>query len=123
MQQQPDQIIISQLGISTFIGATEEERRKPQRLRVSVVMEPSVSFSTISDQLENTVDYAAVSTAIKSLAATGQRLLIETLAEEIAAMLLNCHPLAAVDVELRKYILPDTEFVAVRIRRGAVKRG
>ncbi len=119
MQHRPDQIIISQLGISTFIGATEEERRKPQRLRVSVVMEPSASFSTMADRLENTVDYAAVSNAIKSLAATGQRLLIETLAEEIASMLLGCHPLTAVEVELRKYILPDTEFVAVRIRRVA----
>ena len=119
MQKRPDQIIISQLGISTFIGATDEERRKPQRLRVSVTMEPISSFSTMADRLENTVDYAEISNAIKSLAATGQRLLIETLAEEIATMLLGGHPLVAVEVELRKYILPDTEFVAVRIRREA----
>lgn len=119
MQKRPDQIIISQLGISTFIGATDEERRKPQRLRVSVTMEPISSFSTMADRLENTVDYAEISDAIKSLAVTGQRLLIETLAEEIAAKLLGSYPLAAVEVELRKYILPDTEFVAVRIRREA----
>lgn len=119
MQKSPDQIIISQLGISTFIGATDEERRKPQRLRVSVVMEPAASFATMADRLENTVDYADISTGIKVLAATGQRLLIETLAEEIAAMLLSGYPLRSVEVELRKYILPDTEFVAVRIHREA----
>ena len=56
--------------------------------------------------------------AIKALAAVSQRCLIETLAEEIATMLLAAYPLAAVEIELRKYILPDTEFVAVRIRRS-----
>lgn len=121
MQNSPDQIIISQLGISTFIGATEEERRKPQRLRVSVVMEPRKSFAVMQDCLENTVDYAEVSSAIKTLSVTGQRLLIETLAEEIAATLLDNYPLIAVEVELRKYVLPDTEFVAVRIRREATQ--
>ena len=116
MQTSPDQITISQLGISTYIGATEEERRKPQRLRVTVVMD--LAKRVIDDKLENTVDYAEVSTAIKALAAVSQRLLIETLAEEIATMLLAAYPLAAVEIELRKYILPDTEFVAVRIRRS-----
>ena len=28
-------------------------------------------------------------------------------------------PLTAVEIELRKYILPETEFVAVKIRRDA----
>ena len=54
-----DQIIISQLGISTYIGATADERRKPQRLRVSITME--LAARVLDDKLENTVDYAAVS--------------------------------------------------------------
>ena len=116
MHTSPDQIIISQLGISTYIGATEEERRKPQRLRVTVIMD--LANRVIDDKLENTVDYAEVSGAIKALAAISQRLLIETLAEQIATMLLAAYPLSAVEIELRKYILPDTEFVAVRIRRS-----
>jgi 7,8-dihydroneopterin aldolase/epimerase/oxygenase len=119
MPQKPDQIVISQLGISTFIGATVEERKKPQRLRVSVIMEPRTSFLHMHDRLENTVDYAEVSNVIKTLAASGQRLLIETLAEEIATVLLSQYPLDAVEVELRKYILPDTEFVAAKLRREA----
>ena len=48
-----------------------------------------------------------------------ESILIETLAEEIAALLLKNYLLAAVEIELRKYILPDTEFVAVRLRREA----
>lgn len=114
-----DQIIISQLGVSAFIGAFEEERKRPQRLRVSLVLEPRRDFRNLDDRLENTVDYDVVSRTVKSLAATGERLLVEALAEEIAAHLLASHPLAAVEVEVRKYILPDTEFVAVRLRREA----
>ncbi len=114
-----DQIIISQLGVSAFIGAFEEERKRPQRLRVSLVLEPRRDLKSLGDALENTVDYDAVSRAVKSLAAEGQRLLVETLAEDIATLLLSSYPLAAVEVEVRKYILPDTEFVAVRLRREA----
>ena len=37
----------------------------------------------------------------------------------IAAMILARFPVRRVEVELRKYILPDTAFVAVRLSRTA----
>jgi 7,8-dihydroneopterin aldolase/epimerase/oxygenase len=114
----PDQIVISKLCVSTFIGATAEERRRPQRLYVSLVLELPNGFSGIHDQLENTVDYALAAQEVKALAACGERLLIETLAEDIARALLKGYPLSAVEVEVRKHILPDTEYVGVRIRRS-----
>jgi dihydroneopterin aldolase len=46
--------------------------------------------------------------------------LIETLAEEIAGELLTRFALRAVEVELRKFILPDTAHVAIRLRRERV---
>jgi 7,8-dihydroneopterin aldolase/epimerase/oxygenase len=119
MHPKVDQIVISQLAISTFIGVTDEEQKRPQRLRVSLVLETRHGFARLQDRIENTVDYDSASRAVKALATQGKRRLIETLAEEIAALLLEKFPLQAVEVELRKYILPDTEFVAVRIRREA----
>jgi 7,8-dihydroneopterin aldolase/epimerase/oxygenase len=115
--QPPDQIIISQLVVLSRIGATEEERRHPQELRVSLVMEPVGGFSNLGDRLENTVDYHAVAQVVKALAARGERLLIETLAQEIARHLLDNYRLGAVEVELRKYVLPDAKHVAVKLRR------
>ena len=112
-----DQIIISQLEISTFIGASDEEQKRPQRLRVSIVLEPQRGLAGLDDELSNTIDYAEVSQTVKSLAALGKRRLIETLAEDIACLLLKTYPIGAVELELRKYILPDTKYVAVRIRR------
>ena len=112
-----DQIVISQLEISTFIGATDEEQKRPQRLRVSIVIEPQRGLTGLGDELANTIDYAEVSQTLKSLAVLGKRRLVETLAEDIADLVLKTYPVLAVEVELRKFILPDAEFVAVRIRR------
>src|SRR5688572_8757366 len=117
MRPPADQIVVSQLSISTLIGATDDEQKRPQRLKVSFVMEPQGGFSDLQDDLQRTVDYDAACRAVKALAASGKRHLIETLAEDVAALLLREYPLAAVEVELRKYILADTEFVSVRIRR------
>lgn len=114
-----DQILISKLCVSSFIGATEEERRRPQRLHVSLAMEKKGGLAGLQDRLENTVDYAAVALHIKELAVRGQRLLVETLAEDIAHALLDTYPLAAVEIEIHKHILPETEYVGVRIRREA----
>ncbi len=114
-----DQILISKLCVSSFIGATEEERRRPQRLDVSLVLEKTGGFAGINDVLERTVDYAAVAVRVKEIAALGQRALVETLAEDIASALLQEYFLAAVEVEVCKHVLPDTEHVGVRIRREA----
>ena len=69
------------------------------------------------DRIENTVDYFVLSECVKELSLARPRRLVETLAEDIAAELLSRFPLEAVEVEVRKYILRDTQFVAVGIRR------
>jgi phosphoglycolate phosphatase/dihydroneopterin aldolase len=117
MARQPDQILISRLELSTRIGATEAERSQPQRVLASIILEPTLGFSELRDRLARTVDYAAVAQTVKAHAAEGERTLIETLAEEIAALLLRRFVLAAVEVELRKFVLPDAEFTGVRLRR------
>jgi len=117
MPQQSDQILISKLELSTRIGATEAERSQPQRVLASIVLEPTGGFIGLNDELARTVDYAAAAEAAKLLASNGARMLVETLAEDLASMLMLRFPINAVEVELRKFILPDTEFVGVRIRR------
>lgn len=113
----PDTIHIAQLELSAHIGVPDEERAAPQRLTVNLALEPARDFSDLGDDIAKTVDYFAVSRAVQALAAERPRRLIETLAEEIAALVLTRFAVAAVEIELRKYILPDTAFVAVRLRR------
>jgi len=112
-----DRILIEGLELSSRIGVPDEERAEPQRLTVNLVLHPSREFEGLEDRIENTVDYFAASESVKQLAADRPRRLIETLAGEIADELLARFALDAVEVELRKYILRDTQFVAVVIRR------
>lgn len=112
-----DHILISNLELSARIGITGEERAKPQRLTVSLALVPKQGFSRLGDRFKNAVDYADVCARVRALAAQRPRNLIETLAEEIARILLAHFALSAVEIELRKYILPETGFVAVRIHR------
>lgn len=114
-----DQILISNLELISHIGVTGAERAEPQRLTASLVLVPRRGFSGLGDRLKNTVDYADVCGRVRALAAKQPRNLIETLAEEIARELLSHFALSVVEIELRKYILPETEFVAVRLRREA----
>ena len=113
----PDRILIEGLELSSCIGVPDEERAAAQRLTVSLVLEPIRGFSDLGDALENTVDYFRVCEEVKALALARPRRLIETLAGDIAALLLARFALRAIEVELRKYILPDTAFVAVALRR------
>ncbi|HEY2342832.1 MAG TPA: dihydroneopterin aldolase [Chthoniobacteraceae bacterium] len=113
----PDLIVIEALELSARVGVPDEERAQPQRLTAHVVLEPRRGFQNLEDDLTKTVDYFEAARAIQTEAGARPRRLIETLAEDLAGMLLGRFAVRAVEIELRKYILRDTAFVAVRLRR------
>ena len=115
-----DQIHVASLELPVRIGVTARERTFPQKLTVSLTLHPQHGFDGLEDQIENTINYSAVCQALRELAAADrERRLIETFALEIAeAVLTRFDACAAVDVDLRKYILPDTDYVAVRLSRS-----
>jgi len=109
-----NQIIIKGLSVDAHIGVPDEERAHPQRLLLDVTIEPSINFADLDDQISRTVDYDAASQRITALAAERPRALIETLAHEIADIILKEFPAKSAEVEIRKFILPNTHYVAVR---------
>jgi dihydroneopterin aldolase len=119
-----DEIHIASLELSACVGVPDEERARPQRLTVSLTLRAASGFSDLDERLKRTIDYAAVCASVQDLARARPRRLIETLAEEIAlGVLAGFAQCVSVDVELRKYILPDTDYVAVRLSRSqAVNR-
>jgi 7,8-dihydroneopterin aldolase/epimerase/oxygenase len=114
-----NEIRLAGLTVTAHIGVPEEERARPQTLRLEVTMIPRVAFELLGDDITATADYDAAARRIAAVAAGGPRRLIETLAADLAAMLLAEFPLSAVEVEIRKVILPQTDYVAVRCRRTA----
>ncbi len=113
----PDQILVANLELHARVGVTNAEQARPQRLTVWLTLTPSRGFVGLDDDIENTVNYSAVCAVVRALASEHARRLIETLAEDIATTILARFACAAVEVELRKYVLPDTDYVAVRLSR------
>ncbi|MCB1098963.1 MAG: dihydroneopterin aldolase [Verrucomicrobiae bacterium] len=116
----PDHVRIAGLRLSTRIGVPDSEREIPQSVEADITMMPrSGSLAGLNDKIDNTIDYYKVSQRLRRLAATGERKLIESLAEECADVLLAEFPTRAATVEIRKFILADTGFVAVTVTKEA----
>lgn len=112
-----DAILVSALELSSHIGVPDAERAEPQRLTLEATLFPRCGFSELSDDINRTVDYFALTRRVRRCAAARPRKLIETLVEEIAQCILSEFSVEEVHLELRKYILPDTGYVAVRVQR------
>ena len=112
-----DRIHIEQLELLAVVGVPEAERTAPQRLLVNITLTPRGDLRNLGDNLERTVDYAAVCDAVRDFVQGCSFKLIETLAEEMASLIKARFAVAVVEIELRKFILPDTAYVAVRVVR------
>lgn len=112
-----DAIHIEQLELSAHVGVTDAERATLQRLTVCLTLWPTDDFAHLGDDLAKTVNYAVVAEAVRAFVATRRDKLIETLATGIAAQLLGQFPISGVRVELRKYVIPASDHVAVIITR------
>lgn len=113
-----DFITIQNLRAITRVGVPNSERGEPQEVSICLRLCPSGSLTGLGDEIGATVDYYQVSQRVLKVAADGERRLIETLAEDVATALLQDFELREVTVEIRKFILPETEYVAVSITKG-----
>lgn len=116
-----DQIQIRGLEVSAHVGVPEEERAAPQRLTFDLTLWPTRPMDDLNDEIGRSVDYAVVCDAVKKFVETRRDKLIETMANALALHLLETFELRRVAIELRKYILPDVEFVSVRVTRERTK--
>jgi phosphoglycolate phosphatase len=112
-----DTVKIRGLELPTFIGVPEDERSECQVIKVNLDMFVEVSFSTLKDEIEGGVDYFQVSLRLKEEALRKPRKLIETLAEDLARVVLDEFSVTRVRLEIEKFILSDTDHVGVEIWR------
>ncbi len=111
-----DLLSIENLEFWTRIGASDGERSAEQRLLVSVALDIDVKSASRTDDLLQTIDYEAVKEAILLLR-TGERHIIEHLAEDIAAMILRKFAPGRMTVTVTKFPLPGVRSVSITITR------
>ena len=81
-----DRILIKDLMLRCVIGVNAEERRERQDVVINIVLETDLSRAGRSDDLADTTDYKALKKRVLSLVEGSQFLLVEALAERIAAL-------------------------------------
>ncbi len=69
-----------------------------------------------SDDLRKTVDYHALSKVLRAEARRVPRKLLERLATDLARAACQGFYLPWIEIELKKFILPQTRHVALRVR-------
>ena len=121
-----DRVFIEGLDIEAIIGVHDWERTAAQPLLVDIGMSVDASVSAGSDAVDDTVDYAAVAEAIGTLAAQSRHQLIETFAEEVAAMILGRFgpKVSEVTVCIRKpRAIPNARNAGIEITRSTARAG
>ena len=114
-----DQIFIRGLHVACCIGVPDKERAQPQGILISAALSPFDSPGLLHDDIERTIDYHAVAIRLEEVAEAKPRKLIETLAEDLATMVLAEFSVCEVGIEIEKFILENTRCVGVSITRQA----
>jgi dihydroneopterin aldolase len=112
-----DTIFIRDLAVWYHVGITDAERASPQRLLLTLQMNHNVAEAAAEDDLRRTIDYFAVSQRLLSFGQGRSWKLIERLAVEIAFLILREFDAPTVTVEVKKFIIPEADHVAVRVTR------
>jgi 7,8-dihydroneopterin aldolase/epimerase/oxygenase len=114
-----DGVRIEQLEVFTVIGVLEHERKGLQRLTASISFTPYERAQDLADDIGKAVNYSAVADEAKRFAREQSVNLVETLADRLAAHLLDTFRIQKVTIELRKFALPDAKYVSATVTRTA----
>jgi len=112
-----DTICVADLEVRYRVGVSEEERRTPQRLTLTIEMQRDTRPAAAEDDLALTVDYEALCRGLLAWGQDRQWRLIETLANDIAQWVLTTFAAQAVSVEVKKFVIPQARHVSVRVSR------
>jgi dihydroneopterin aldolase len=117
-----DRIEIHDLRVTGVHGVLPEERERAQPFSVDVVAWVDTEPAQQSDELADTVDYAALAQAAADIVAGRSYRLLEALAGRMAsALLIVDSRIEAVEVTVRKLRPPlalDVASTGVRVRRS-----
>lgn len=110
-------VFVRDLVLSCCIGVHRHEHTAAQRVRINLDLAVRDNHD-LGDDLANVVCYERITTAVRAIVARGHIKLVETLAEEIAAMCLADPRVRSARVRVEKLdVFPDVTSVGVEIER------
>ncbi|WP_234495167.1 dihydroneopterin aldolase [Vibrio maritimus] len=114
-----DKVFIEQLEVITTIGVYDWEQEIKQKLILDIEMAHDNAPAGKSDDVADALDYSKVSEAVLNHIQNGRFLLVERVAEEVAAIIQNQFNVPWVKIRLAKPgAVPQAKSVGVVIERG-----
>ena len=116
-----DRIELRRLVVTGICGALPEERERAQPLEVDLDVVADLFAAGASDNLDDTLDYGAITATVENVILTGTPQLLEHLAQNIADAVLADPRALSVTVSVRKLRPPVPQALAtsgVTIIRG-----
>jgi 7,8-dihydroneopterin aldolase/epimerase/oxygenase len=114
-----DSVFIRDLRVETVIGIYDWERRIRQIVSLDLDMSTDIQAAAKSGRIEDTLDYKAVAKRVAQFVSQQEFQLVETLAEEIAALILDEFKLSEVRVTVHKPgAVSGSKSVGVSIQRS-----
>jgi len=113
-----DKIILTDLRIDAVIGIWDWEKRNPQTISIDLEMQTDTKKASQLDSIEDALDYKAVSKRVKQFIQASQFNLIETLAENVAKIILEEFNVQWLKLRISKpFAIRDSRNVGVSIER------
>ncbi len=111
-------VFIRDLVMTCSIGIHKHEKSAGQRVRINLDLAVDESGQPIDDNIKNVICYEQLADRVGDIIGRGHVNLVETLAEDIAAMCLKDRRVLSVRVRVEKLdILEDAQSVGVEIER------
>jgi len=114
-----DRLIICEIEASCRLGVSEREQAVPQPVWIDVDLGIDAVKAAARDEMANAVDYAVLVSSVRALAQARAYRLMETLAETIAALILERFETPQVRVRVKKKALAGVGYAAVDVERTA----
>jgi len=114
-----DTVFIKGLGVKTVIGIHDWERNIQQHLLIDLELATDIRPAADGDDIERTVNYQIISERVIEFIRQSSYGLIETLAEQLASVVMNEFSVPWLRLTVRKPdAIAEAECVGVVIERG-----
>lgn len=97
-----DTLILKDCRFECFIGIFPKERKTKQPIVIDVELGVDIRKAAKSDLMKDAIDYRAVHALMKERIEKNRSFLIETLAEDLAQLILKKFPVRSVTLTLKK---------------------
>ncbi|MFT5082887.1 MAG: dihydroneopterin aldolase [Lentisphaeria bacterium] len=114
-----DVVFIKGLAVDAVVGICDWERIARQRVEIDIELVTDISKAAASKDINDALNYKSVSDRVTEFVVESKFLLLETMAEEVANVILNEFSVKQLSLSCMKVqAMPNVAGVGVKIIRG-----